>query len=80
MRASPILLAVVLGLAAGCASDRWIYSKKDVTPATLDQDLGNCRRQAHRPQSFALMSSRRVDQDELNRCMERKGYKAIRDE
>ena len=80
MRAGPVLLAVVLGLAAGCAGDRWIYSKAGVTPASLDQDLGACRRQAHRPHSFALMSSRRVDQDELNRCMERKGYKATRDE
>jgi hypothetical protein len=80
VRAAPVLLAVVLGLAAGCAGGQWIYSKKDVTPATLDSDLGGCRRQAHRPHSFALMSSRRVDQDELNRCMERKGYKATRDE
>jgi hypothetical protein len=80
MRLAPILLTLALGLAAGCAGERWIYNKKGVTPATLDSDLGACRRQAHRPQSFAITSSRRVDQDELNRCMERKGYTATRDE
>jgi hypothetical protein len=80
VRPGPLLLVVVLGLAAGCAGERWIYTKPNVTPAALDSDLGACRRQAHRPHSFALMSSRRVDQEELNRCMERKGYTATRDE
>jgi hypothetical protein len=80
MRAGPVLLAAVLGLVAGCASSGWIYTKPGASPAALDHDLSACRKLAHRPHSFALVQSRRVDQDELNRCMERKGYTARPDQ
>lgn len=70
-----LLALVVLGGLTGCA-DRWIYTKPGLTPAGLDHDLGACRKQAQRPYTFGITSSRRVDQDELNRCMERKGYTA----
>ena len=73
MSARLAVCVVALGLAA-CAGERWIYTKRGVTPATLDQDLAACRRQAQRPHSFGITTSRRVDQDEVNRCMERKGY------
>ena len=69
-----LLVLLTLGGLAGCAAGPWIYTKPGSTPAALDHDLGGCRRQAQRPYSFGLTSSRRVDQDELNRCMERKGY------
>jgi hypothetical protein len=45
-----------------------------VTPAHLEQDLGKCRKEAFRPQRFAIFSSDRYDYDVLNRCMERRGY------
>jgi len=72
----------VLGLTvlAGCASERWIYERPGVTPAKLDADLETCRREAHRPRTFALWRSDRYDQDVLNRCMDRKGYAARRDD
>jgi len=67
-------MALVLGLLAGCATERWSYTKPAVTPAGLDQDLGACRKEAHRPYALALTRSRRVDLDALNQCMARKGY------
>ena len=73
-------LLTALGLLGGCATDQWIYTKPGVTPAALDHDLGACRRQAHRPYTFAITRSRRVDQEALNQCMERKGYTARPDE
>ena len=69
-----------LGLLAGCASERWIYERPGTTPAKLDADLEACRREAHRPRTFALWRSDRFDQDVLNRCMEHKGYAARRDD
>jgi len=74
-----VSLALALCLLAGCA-ERWAYSKPGLTPARLDQDLDACRREAHRPYWFAFVRSARVDQDALNRCMERRGYTAQRDE
>ena len=72
----------VLGLCllAGCAAERWSYSRPGLTPARLDADLEFCRKQAHRPHWFALTRSARVDQEALNQCMERKGYTARRDD
>lgn len=67
-------MALVLGLLAGCATERWSYTKPGVTPARLDQDLGACRKEAHRPSTFALTQSGRIDLDALNQCMARKGY------
>jgi hypothetical protein len=72
-------LGVGLCLLAGCASEQWTYSRPGLTPARLDVDLDVCRRQAHRPQWFALTRSGRVDQDALNQCMERKGYTVRRE-
>lgn len=73
-------MALVLGLLAGCATERWSYTKPGVTPAGLDHDLGACRKDANRPYRFALTRSRRVDLDALNRCMARKGYAVRPDE
>ena len=72
----------VLGLCllAGCASERWSYTRAGLTPARLDLDLEICRKQAQRPHWFALTRSARVDQETLNQCMERKGYTAQRDD
>ena len=72
--------ALGLTLLAGCASQHWIYERPGLTPAKLDADLENCRREAHRPYWFAIWRSDRVDQDVLNRCMDRKGYAARREE
>jgi len=72
----------VLGLCllAGCAAERWSYTRAGLTPVRLDLDLESCRKQAHRPHWFALTRSARVDREALNQCMERKGYTARRDD
>jgi hypothetical protein len=75
-----VAVALALGLLGGCTTAHWSYSRPGLTPARLDQDLEMCRRQASRPYWFALTRAGRVDQDVLNRCMERKGYTARRDE
>ena len=75
MRGRPTV-ALALCLLAGCAGERWSYTKRGLTPADLDRDLAACRKQAQRPYTFALTQSRRVDQKALNRCMEQKGYTA----
>jgi hypothetical protein len=72
-----LALGLVL-LLAGCA-EQWIYTKPHLTPARLDQDLEACRREARRPQWFAVTRSGRLDQDKINECMERKGYTSRRD-
>ena len=69
-----------LSLLAGCAAEGWSYTRAGLTPARLDLDLENCRKQAHRPHWFALTRSARVDREVLNQCMERKGYTARRDD
>jgi len=80
VRAS-VTLALVLALCAlaGCAAQRWSYTKPGMTPSRLDQDLEACRRLAHRPYWFAFTRSARVDQEALNQCMQRRGYTAQRD-
>jgi hypothetical protein len=65
------LVALALG---ACAEPRWTYEKPRGTPAQLDHDLEACRRDAFRPQRFALRPSDRYDSSVVNRCMERKGY------
>lgn len=72
----------VLGLCllAGCAAERWSYTRAGLTPVRLDLDLESCRKQAHRPHWFALTRSARVDREALNQCMERKGYTARRED
>lgn len=72
--------ALALGLLAGCAGARWTYTRPNLTPARLDQDLEGCRRHAHRPYWFGLTRLGRVDEEVLNQCMERKGYRVQRDE
>jgi hypothetical protein len=72
--------ALALCLLAGCAAERWSYTKPGLTPGRLDTDLETCKRQAHRPYLFALTRSARVDQDVLNQCMQQKGYTARRDD
>ena len=74
------LVALVLGLLAGCASEEWSYTKAGLTPARLDQDLEACRRQARRPQWFAITRDGRLDREAINQCMERKGYTSRRDQ
>ncbi len=67
--------AVLLALAAavgGCAGKRWDYEKRGVTAVTLDRDLRACRKEAFNPHTLAIFS--RVDEERLNRCMERRGY------
>jgi hypothetical protein len=73
-------LVLALSALAGCAAERWSYSRPGLTPGRLDRDLEACRQQAHRPYTFALTRARRVDQDVLTQCMEHKGYTARRDE
>jgi hypothetical protein len=80
VRAACVWLAIAVVLVAGCAAERWSYTRVGLTPARLDLDLEACRKQAHRPHWFAVTRSGRVDQEELNLCMERKGYSAHRDE
>ncbi len=72
--------ALALCLLAGCAAERWSYTKPGMTPGKLDQDLEACRRVAARPHSFALTRSARVDREAFNLCMQQKGYTAHRDE
>ena len=73
-------LALALCLLAGCAAERWSYTKAGMTPGKLDQDLEGCRRVAHRSHWFGLNREGRVDQEALNQCMQRKGYSAHRDD
>jgi hypothetical protein len=75
-RARAVLLAALA--LAGCAGPQWVYEKRRATPAQLDHDLESCRRQAFRPQRFALWPSDRFDPTVLKHCMERKGYQVRR--
>jgi hypothetical protein len=70
-RASLATLALALGV-AGCGGQRWDYEKRGVTAVRLGHDLRECRKEAFNPNTLAIF--RRVDQDALNRCMERLGY------
>jgi hypothetical protein len=53
---------------------RWVYEKKDATPARLDRDMTTCRRESLDLNKFALTASQRVDRERFNRCMKRQGY------
>ena len=68
-----MLIGTTLWLAA-CSSTQWVYDKRDLTPAKLDHDMAECRKEAHDPQVIALPGNPRVDRALFNRCMERKGY------
>ena len=52
----------------------WVYDKRDLTPAKLDHDMADCRKESNDPQVIALPGNPRVDRALFNRCMERKGY------
>jgi hypothetical protein len=53
---------------------RWVYEKKDTTPARLDRDMTACRRVALDRSRLAATSAQRIDREKFNRCMERQGY------
>jgi hypothetical protein len=74
-----LTLVFAVALLSGCASERWIYEKPNVTPARLDSDLAACRKESVAPGRIAIFQSGRVDQDALNRCMQRRGYKPRRE-
>jgi hypothetical protein len=80
VRRTMAVVALALLLGAGCAGERWTYSKRGLTPARLDQDLEACRRDAHRPYTFGLSRSGRLDHEAVRLCMQRKGYTAQRDD
>jgi hypothetical protein len=70
---------VVLGLVTACATkEQWAYDKKGVTPARLDHDLTACREESQDPAAFGLTLEQRLDREQFNRCMERKGYSVRR--
>ena len=70
------VLAVGL-VVAGCGSSArtYVYERPGATPARLDHDLTDCRKEAARPDVFSVTSAGRYDTDVLNRCMERRGYR-----
>jgi hypothetical protein len=68
------LAVFVLALLSGCASEHWVYAKPNVTPARLDSDLAACRKESVERGRIAIFQSGRVDQEALNRCMQRRGY------
>lgn len=81
-RAMPLTLRHALAVVflswaslAGCASERWVYAKPDVTPARVEHDLMRCRR-ASPSHDFALFPSQRLDSEAVRLCMERRGYTA----
>ena len=72
-------MAVALVLGA-CAGPTFTYDKRGTTPAQLDRDLAQCKKQAFRPSRFSIWPSGRYDAEVLNRCMERRGYAVRKDE
>lgn len=74
-RALAILVTALL--VAGCAGQQWGYDRPGVSAARYDHDLDACRKEAFRPQQFAITPSQRVDEEVVKRCMEHKGYRAV---
>ena len=72
-RVYKLLIGATLCLGA-CASTQWVYDKRDLTPAKLDHDMAECRKESNDPQVVALPGNPRVDRALFNRCMERRGY------
>jgi hypothetical protein len=70
-----LAVAAVVLLLAGCAAPRYVYERRNATPAQTDHDLEVCRREGFRPSRFAVWPSNRYDWDVVNRCMERRGYR-----
>ena len=69
------MIAVCVLLLAGCAAPKYVYERRNATPAQTDHDLEVCRKEGFRPSRFAVWPSNRYDWDVVNRCMERKGYR-----
>ena len=65
---------------AACAGPTFNYEKRGATPAQLDRDRAQCKKEAFRPSRFALWPSDRYDVPALNRCMERKGYAVVQED
>jgi len=61
-------------LISGCASERWVYEKPNLNAARLDHDLATCRKESMEHGRLAIFQSGRVDQEAVNRCMQRRGY------
>ena len=57
-----------------CAGPTLTYDKRGATPAQVDRDLAQCKKQAFRASRFSIWPSGRYDPDILTRCMERRGY------
>ena len=70
-----LVVGAVVLLLAGCAAPRYVYERRNATPAQTDHDLEVCRREGFRPSRFAVWPSNRYDWDVVNRCMERRGYR-----
>jgi hypothetical protein len=70
-----LVIAVCGLLLAGCAAPKYVYERRNATPAQTDHDLEVCRKEGFRPSRFAVWPSNRYDWDVVNRCMERKGYR-----
>ena len=70
-----VLVAAAVLAVAGCAASRYIYERRNATPAQIDHDLEACKRKGFRPSRFAVWPSNRYDWDVVNRCMERIGYR-----
>ena len=64
---------------AACAGPTFTYDKRGTTPAQVDRDLAQCKKQAFRPSRFSIWPSGRYDGEVLNRCMERRGYAVRQD-
>jgi hypothetical protein len=74
-RAAWIALAAALALGA-CGTPRMTYERAGASPAQVDRDFEHCRREAFRPERFAIRLADRVDWEVLTRCMQRRGYTA----
>jgi hypothetical protein len=64
---------------AACAGPTYTYDRRGTTPAQLDRDLGQCKKQAFRASRFSIWPSGRYDAEILNRCMEKRGYAVRQD-
>jgi entry exclusion lipoprotein TrbK len=68
------LAILVAALLSGCAREHWVYEKPNLNAARLDHDLATCRKESMEHGRLAIFQSGRVDQDAVNRCMQRRGY------
>ena len=59
---------------AACGGPTFTYERRNATPAQVNRDLEECKREAFRASRFALTQAGRYDTEVLNHCMTRKGY------